>query len=86
MVHDSEFQARVRRAQEKLMNQFLNHPDVSLIDVGYAPEGEQVRGQVVLRIHVRDRWVQARSEERVTFPTQVDDIPVIVMRGDYQLE
>ena len=83
---DSEFWARARLARDKLVDQFLDHPDVSLIDIGYDPERDEETEGVVLRIHVRERWIKAKPEERVDFPEQLDVIPVIVMLGDYQLE
>lgn len=83
---DSEFWTRIRQAQDKLVDQFIHHPDVSLIDIGYAPEHKEMPKEVVLRIHVRERWMKAKPEERVAFPDQVDGIPVIVMPGDYRLE
>ncbi len=82
-----EFWNRARRARDKLLGQFLDHPDVSLIDIGYAPadQGEGTE-EVVLRIRVRERWIEAKPEERIAFPEQVDGIPVVVMSGDYRLE
>ena len=84
---NSEFWNRARRARDKLVDQFLNHPDVSLIDIGYAP-AEQAEGteEVVLRIHVRENWLKAKPGERVAFPEEIDGIPIIVMPGDYRLE
>ena len=86
-MKNSEFWNRARRARDKLVDQFLDHPDVSLIDIGYAPAapGESTE-EVVLRVHVREHWLKAKSEERAAFPEQVDGIPVIVMPGDYQPE
>ena len=83
---NSEFWQRAYRARDVLAAQFLGHPAVSLIDIGYVMDGSEIRGDIVLRIHVRESWVNARPEERVRFPDQVDGIPVIVMRGDYRLE
>jgi hypothetical protein len=83
---DSEFWHRARRARDKLAAQFLNHPDVTLIDIGYAYEEGQRTDQIALRIHVHERWMKAKPEERVTFPEQVDGIPVAVMLGEYRLD
>jgi hypothetical protein len=83
---DSESWIRARRARDKLADQFLDHPDVSLIDIGYALERDERTEEVVLRIHVRERWMKAKPEERVTFPKQVDGVPVVVMLGEYRLE
>ncbi len=83
---DSEFWDKARRARDKLAAQFLDHPDVSLIDIGYPIEQGQVGKEVVLRIHVRERWMKAKPEERTAFPAEVEGIPVIVMFGDYKAE
>jgi len=83
---DSGFWNRARRARDKLADQFLDHPDVSLIDIGYAPERGEETEEIALRIHVRERWMKAKPEERVAFPKQVEGIPVVVMLGEYQLE
>jgi hypothetical protein len=83
---NAEFWTRARRAQESLVEQFIHHPDVSLIDVGYAPEQGEGTEAIVLRIHVRERWTKAEPGERIAFPAEVEGIPVYVMRGDYQME
>jgi hypothetical protein len=83
---DSEFWIRARRARDKLVDQFLEHPDVSLIDIGYTMEGDETsEKEVVLRIHVQERWMKAKPDERVDFPDQLDGIPVVVMLGEYRL-
>jgi hypothetical protein len=83
---DSKFWNRARRARDKLIDQFINHPDVSLIDIGYASEHGEETEEVVLRIHVREHWMKVKPEERVVFPKQIDGISVVVMLGDYQVE
>jgi hypothetical protein len=80
---DSTLWAQARRARDKLVEQYINHPDVTLIDIGHA-QGDG--GAVVLRIHVKWRWLQARPEERTAFPKQVDDIPVHIISGEYRPE
>ena len=59
---DSKFWIRARRARDILADQFLDHADVSLIDIGYAPEREEGPEEIVLRIHVRERWIKAKPE------------------------
>ena len=77
----------IRRARDKLSAQFLDHPDVSLIDIGYAPVSQAESAEaVVLRIHVQEKWLKEKPEERVVFPEQMDGIPIIVMPGDYRFE
>lgn len=83
--NDSEFWTIARRARNKLVDQFIYHPGVNLIDIGFAPETEEGTEEIVLRIHVGERWAKARPEERVAFPQEVDGIPVVVMRGDYEV-
>lgn len=73
-------------AQRKLIAQFGNHPDVSMIDIGLDTSSEQLPQRVVLRIHVRRRWMNAPTDRRVAFPTEIDGIPVIVIPGDYRPE
>lgn len=72
----------ILRAQEKLLARFGDHPDVNLIDIGYAPGSNASPQDVVLRIHVLWRWIVAPPDRRVAFPTEVDGIPVIVIPGD----
>ena len=87
MSQDSpEFWKRARRARDKLVDQFIYHPDVNLIDIGYAPEGTEGIEGVALRIHVEERWMMRVPEERVALPGEVDGIPVVVMPGRFHLE
>jgi len=83
---DSEFWIKARRARDKLIDQFIHDPDVSVIDIGYPPEGDESAEELVLRIHVRERWMKARPDHRVAFPQDIDGMPVIVMLGDYELD
>ena len=84
---DAEFWARARRARDKLADQFLTHPAVSLIDIGYDldPESGAPTGQIVLRVHVR-RSSAAQALALVPCPAEVDGIPVRVVAADYRLE
>jgi hypothetical protein len=82
---DSDQMSRARRARDKLLVRFEHHPDVSLIDIGYAPQTGQETEQIALRIHVRKRWMEAKPEERTHFPQQVDGFRVVVtLGGDYR--
>ena len=84
--NDSEFWKRARRARDELIAQFMSHPDVNLIDIGYAPEAGEGTEEIVLRIHVGERWMEACPDQRVAFPSKVAGIPVSVMYGDYRLD
>jgi hypothetical protein len=84
--YDAEFWSKARRARDKLEKQYIFHPDVSLIDIGYAPDqSDENEETIALRIHVKERWMQAGPEERIDFPTTMDGIPVVVVPGDYEL-
>ena len=67
-----------RRARDKLLYQFMAHPEVILIDIGYNRE----YGKIVLQVHLR-RHI---STEIIGIPEEVDGIPVQVLVGDYDLE
>ncbi len=84
---ETEFQGRARRALNKLVERYIYDPDVTFIDAGYATttQGETAE-DIVLRIHVREGWMNRRPEERTAFPEQVDGIPVIVVPVDFHLE
>ncbi len=83
---NSESWNRIRRARDKLIDEYLDHPDVNLIDVGYKPAKKDTStGEVVLRIHVSERWFKLSSEKRLSLPDQVDGIPVSVISGDYRI-
>lgn len=83
---DSKFWMRVRRARTKLEDDFIQHPDVRLIDIGYDPERGEGTKQVVLRIHVASSWMEADPDNRAAFPEEVDGIPVVAVRGDYYVD
>ena len=73
----------MRKAQQELVQQYLSHPDVTMIDIGYLDEAGNTE-QIALRIHVRDRWFETEPQERIAFPEQVDGIPIAIMRGEYR--
>ncbi len=83
---NSEFWNKARAARDKLEDQFLHHPDVTLIDIGHPPERANRTEEPVLRIHVSERWMNANPDERLVFPEVMDGIQVIVMLGDYGLD
>jgi hypothetical protein len=81
---DSEFWVKARRARDKLADQFLKHPDVGLIDIGYdldAKSGEDTE-RIVLRVHVG----RSLTREMLGLPAEIDGIPVRVVVADYRLE
>ena len=83
-LEESQYWDKVYHVQAKLIRQFLNHnyPDVSLIDIGYAPDQGTGTELIVVRIHV----MKADVETWTTFPEQVDGVPVrVVPVDDYRL-
>jgi len=81
-INDADSLERLRRARNQLSDQFLHHPEVSLIDIGYDPEGDETEDRLVLRIHLR----RASAKEQLNLPTEIDGIPVRVIVADYRLE
>jgi hypothetical protein len=79
-MEDSEQEARLRHALDKLTKEFLRHPDVSLIDIGLKLDNGHSTDEVVLRIHVRKHEIPSRGWP---FPKQIDGIPIIIMYSDY---
>jgi hypothetical protein len=83
MVQDNaELMARMKQARDKLAAQFINHPDVSLIDIGADPESSAQSASVALRVHVR----RSSTKSALGIPDEIDGVPVRVVIGDYHLE
>ncbi|MGH9838849.1 MAG: hypothetical protein ACREEM_08705 [Blastocatellia bacterium] len=76
-----EFMERAIRAKDKLAEQFLNHPTVELIDIGYDLESPENSQQIVLRVHTKS---SARAALKV--PDEIDGIPVKLMTANYEEE
>lgn len=81
---DAAYWDSARRARDKLVNEYLQHPDVNLIDMGYPPESGGENQAVVLRIHVVEHWFRLPAEKRVAFPAEVDGFRVVVVPGTYK--
>lgn len=81
---DSEFWMKARHVQDKLADQFLDHPDVSLIDIGYDldPESGGTTERIVVRVHVR----RPRTREALGLPPEIDGVPIRVVTADYRIE
>lgn len=63
---EDAFLRRAERARKKLSAQYLYHPDVKHIDIGYAYEDGRRTNRRALRIHVRKRWTEAPPQKRTT--------------------
>ncbi len=74
---------RARRARDRLADQVLSLPGVTLIDIGADPEGRPGEGsdRIVLRVHIRPS-----AKGKLAIPAEVDGIPVRVMVGDFKPE
>jgi hypothetical protein len=70
-------QASAQEARDKLAARLLDHPAVSLIDIGLEEDGEGL----VLRVHLR-----ADPATVPEIPAELDGIPVRVIRGEYYPE
>ena len=76
---DQAWWAKARNARDKLIEQVMRHPAVSLVDIGEDPEGSSPTP--VLRVHV-----QASDISDLKIAPDIDGIPIRVMRSDYQLQ
>lgn len=83
---DSELWERARSARDKLVDKFLDHPDVRLIDIGMPLEEGDKEEEVALRIHVKERWFASAPSKRIAFPSEIGGFRVFIIRGDYELE
>jgi hypothetical protein len=64
------------------VDQFLDHPEVSLIDIGYDLENPETPKRIVLRVHVR----QPAAKQTPGLPEEIDSSPVRLMTGNYRFE
>jgi hypothetical protein len=73
-----------RKALDKLVQQYLHHPAVSIIDMGFDPvySAGKRDPEVVLRLHIRP----GSDVNAMHIPTQIDGIPVRIITADYHLE
>ena len=76
---DAKFWQKAVDARQALAQQHGADPDVRHIDLGYAAQGCQNADQVVLRVHVNERWFAANPDDRTAFQGDVDGIPVCVI-------
>ena len=87
-LENSEIMNKARVARDKLVSEFINHPDVALIGIGIPPDTGAVGkvDEIVIKIHVREHWMKSRPDERLVFPTEVDGFRVVVIPGDFHLD
>jgi hypothetical protein len=79
-AEDADFLTRAYQARDKLIKQFFDRPEVSLIDIGDDPENPGQPQRLVLRVHMRQAAPQGLG-----LPEEVDGIPVrVVKKGDYR--
>lgn len=84
---NSELWDKARRARDKLADEFINHSDVSLIDIGISSEKSQSKdNELVLRIHARQQWINAVTAKQISFPKEIDGFEVVVIPGDYKVD
>lgn len=84
MLRDSDEWLRAHWAREELTRRFIDHPAISLIEIGLEPaiEAGQAGDRLEIRIHVRqpDAW------RAPALPDEMNGIPIRVIAGDYRLE
>jgi len=76
-----EFMERAILAKDKLAEQFLNHPAVELIDIGYDLESPENSQRIVVRVHAKS---SVRAALKV--PDEIDGVPVKLMIASYEEE
>lgn len=81
---NSELWTRARKVRDKLADQLLGHPEVSLIDIGYDTDPGLVDPykHIVIRVHVK----RPAAKVSVEVPAEIDGIPVQVIIAGYKLE
>jgi hypothetical protein len=77
---DETFQTRAARAQSKLVEQVIDHPEVTLVDTGRDLEHPASPDRIVLRVHVR----RAITRSELGLPNEIDGIPVALVVADYR--
>lgn len=82
MTAPDPFWPRAYEARDKLVAQFLDHPDVSLIDIGYDLENKATPQQIVLRVHIR----RPSAKQTLALPPEIDGLPVRTIVADYGIE
>lgn len=83
----SESWERAQLARSKLEHSVLDHPAVTMIDMGYLA-GKSTEGseEIVLRIHIGKQWFENLVNKSLPFPTEIDGFRVILVSGDYEIE
>jgi len=90
---DPKDMARVRLTLRKAVSGWLFDPNVTLVGFGWRErEGQLIKGERVIRIHVREKCpegpkLEAAIERGVTgdrIPPKIDDIPTDVVKGIYR--
>lgn len=79
---DAEFWKKARLARDILESQYMKYPDVTHIDIGYAPDSGEGLETIALRIHVTEHWMQAKPKDRVNFPATIDKFPIVIISAD----
>jgi hypothetical protein len=77
-IPNKDWWDKALQARDRLFEQLRDHPAVSLVDIGVDLLGES--RTPVLRVHLRGNDVSV-----VKLPSEIDGIPVRVLRGDYQI-
>jgi hypothetical protein len=76
---DQVWWARARAARDRLEMLIIRDPDVRMISIGLDPERRS--DTPVLIVHIRQSAATPAS-----IPSEIDDIPVRVVYGDYHIE
>lgn len=76
---DAAWWARAVKVRDRLVDQVLDDPDVSMIDIGVNPHDQA--GTLAVRVHLR-----RGDGSRLYLPSAIDGIPICTVHGDYVLQ
>jgi hypothetical protein len=81
-INSTEDWDRVRRVRDLVAQQLLEHPLVSLVDIGLNPEKSDDPYALVVRVHLKNLPGVPPPE----IPAMIQDVPVRLINADYKLE
>ncbi len=79
--------------QERLLGILARHrellsslPGVYYLDVGYRIEDGTPTGELVIRVHVRDKLPESALPASAVAPKELEGVPVVVIQSSKRLE
>lgn len=79
---EDESWGKASKVRDKLVEELIHDPRVSLIDIGYDPAEIAHSKQIAVRVHFR----RESDKEASRLPSEIDGIKIMKLVGDYSLE